>query len=629
MSFFAELKRRNVFRVGIAYLIGSWLLAQIAELLLDTFNAPEWTMKFIVVVLLIGFPIAVFFAWAFELTPDGIKRESEVDRSQSIRRETGQKLNRGIIVILVIALAYFVWESRFSRTASEPFVQPASEQTTGVADKKTSTPDDARTQAVGVENRSVAVLPFVNMSSDPEQEYFSDGITEEIINALVKIPGLSVPARTSVFGFKGHQGDVRKIGDQLGVAHVLEGSIRSQGNQVRITAQLIKVDDGFHLWSETYDRKLDNIFVVQEEIAKAIATVLTGELGLGVVTVPNKTRNMEAYDSYLQGRALLHKRGLENLDRAATLFRQTIELDPEFAPGWAALALTYSVMDLDDDKLTKAISTAKHALTLDPENVDALDALGSALRDTWQWAKAEPYFEQAMAIDPQSSELLEDYAEFLGMVGRFDKYLSVAETGYAIDPLLGPLVDCYVWALMANGLNNKAIEVIEQWGRSTDQEDTAAWWHEPLWKIVPMMSAGDSAGAISMARKIGPEHMSPALRVAIIELLENPANEQARNVLRATISGGRKSDWDSDAFTAVLVLLYSGDADFVIDITITNSRNYRYGNIELIWSPIYAPFRQNPRFGEYLELVNLPEYWDQTGWPDICQRKDDGRIECQ
>jgi TolB-like protein/Tfp pilus assembly protein PilF len=616
MNFFAELKRRNVFRVGIAYLIGSWLLAQIAELLLDTFNAPEWTMQFIVVVLLIGFPIALFFAWAFELTPDGVKRESEVDRSQSIRRETGEKLNRGIIGILVIALAYFVWESRFEKDLA-----PAEPNRASVTSTETQPP-----QPVAVKNRSVAVLPFVNMSSDPEQEYFSDGITEEIINALVKIPGLAVPARTSVFGFKGHQGDVRKIGGQLGVAHVLEGSIRSQGDQVRITAQLIKVDDGFHLWSETYDRKLDNIFVVQEEIAQAIATVLTGELGLGVVTVPNKTRNMEAYDSYLQGRAMLHKRG--NLDETVALFKRTTELDPQFAPAWAAMALTYSVMDQTPELLEKAISTAKHALSLDPENVDALDALASALRESWRWAEAEPYFEQAMAIDPQSSELLEDYAEFLNMVGRFDEALSTAQEGYAIDPLLGPLADVYVMSLMANGKYDRAIEVIEQWNRATEQTGTLVWWHEPFWKMLPLIAKGDNTGAIAMASQLGPEQMAEPTRTAIVTLLENPANEQARDVLRSAIRG-KKTYYNSDAYMASLVLLRSGDIDFIIDHVIADAQKSGFGNIEDTWSPIYAQFRQHPRFAEYLELTKLPEYWDQAGWPDICQRKEDGRIECR
>ena len=635
MSFFTELKRRNVFRVGFAYLIGSWLLAQIAELLLDTFKAPEWTMQFIVVTLMIGFPVAVFFAWAFELTPDGVKRESEVDRSQSIRQKTGQKLNRGIIIILLLALAYFVWESRFAPPGSDPFSQRTASQTTDVGEKRALTPDDADPNSVeattktAVANHSVAVLPFINMSSDPEQEYFSDGITEEIINALVKIPGLSVPARTSMFGFKGQQGDVRKIGEQLGVAHVLEGSIRSQGDQVRITAQLIKVDDGFHLWSETFDRKLDNIFVVQEEIATAIATVLTGELGLDIDTVPNKTSNMAAYDSYLQGRALLHKRGQDNLDQAVVLFKHTTKLDPQFAPAWAAMALTYSVMDINAEVVATTISTAKHALSLDPENVDALDALASVYRDSWQWANAEHYFEQAMAIDPQSSELLEDYAEFLGMVGRLDEYLAVAGKGYAIDPLLGPLADSYTWALMDHRQFDKAIEVIEQWNRSMNPEDVLAFWNETYWKIIPMMASGDTAGAISMAGKLGPEYMTTPVRNAIIGLLENPANVKAREVLRTTISGDDISQYDFDAYTATLVLLHTGDADFVIDRTIADAKEFSFGNVEPLWSPIYVPFRQHPRFGEYLELLNLPEYWDQSSWPDLCQRDQDGRIECQ
>jgi len=216
MSFFNELKRRNVFRVGIAYLIGAWLLLQISDVVLNNIAAPGWVFKVIMLIVGIGLPIALFFAWAFELTPDGVKRESEVDRSQSNRQQSGRKLDRGIIVVLVLALGYFVWESRFSEPGSEPFSQEADVPSTMIGtEKRDLTPAVASL----AETHSVAVLPFINMSSDPEQEYFSDGITEEIINALVKIPGLSVPARTSVFGFKGQQSDVREIGTQLGVAH--------------------------------------------------------------------------------------------------------------------------------------------------------------------------------------------------------------------------------------------------------------------------------------------------------------------------------------------------------------------------------------------------------------------------
>ena len=262
MSFFEELKRRNVVRVGVVYLIAAWLLAQVADLLLENFNAPDWVIQAILVVLIIGFPLALIFAWAFELTPEGLKKEKDVDRSQSITPVTGRKLDRAIIVILVIALSYFIWESRVQHQHSE-----APEQQAVVE------PAPAEPSA-----KSIAVLPFVNMSSDPEQEYFSDGISEEILNSLAKIKELKVAGRTSSFAFKGQNQDLRQIGDTLGVEHILEGSVRKSGAQVRITAQLIQVDDGFHLWSETYDRELTDVFAIQDEIATAILKQLKAAL---------------------------------------------------------------------------------------------------------------------------------------------------------------------------------------------------------------------------------------------------------------------------------------------------------------------------------------------------------------
>ncbi len=622
MSFFSELKRRNVFRVGIAYLVGSWLLAQIAELLLDTFNAPEWTMKFILVVLLIGFPVALFFAWAFELTPDGIKKEKDVDRSESMSRVTGQKLNNAIIGILVLALAYFAIDKFIltpgrAQPGSEPFSQQTTEQATVTGEKRAPTPIETPLEA----SESVAVLPFVNMSSDPEQEYFSDGITEEIINALVKIPGLSVPARTSVFGFKGHQGDVRKIGEQLGVAHVLEGSIRSQGKQVRITAQLIKVDDGFHLWSETYDRTIDNIFIVQEEIASAIATVLTGELGLGVITVPNKTRNMEAYDIYLQGRALIRDRSLEAIE----VLKQATEIDPDFAPAWAALALAYQYGGYysgDKKYQDLALTTARYTLTLDPENVDALTAMAAAFRDTWQWVEADRYFNAAVAIDPQSSELLEDYAEFLCMVGRWEECLAVAERGHTIDPLLSPLADVYASALTIHGRYQEALDVIEHF------EGWKAYYGS-TWNTGILLASGDKDAAILAFTSAHPDELPEDYANALVTLLNDPQNTHALETLRSALSLEFKSQRNIAYAASQQVLAFSGDEDYLLNSMLALFSNNNWGNVEELWFPVLAPIRQRPQFAELLDLVNLPPYWDQTAWPDICQRLDDGRIECQ
>ncbi len=242
MSLFAELKRRNVFRVGVAYAVAAWLLIQVTDIMVPTLGLPEWIGKATIFLLIIGFVPAIIFAWAFELTPEGIKREKDVDRSQSITAQTGRKLNYAITALLALAVVYLLMD-KFS--PAEPGAD--SGPVTAAVDST----------AEPVENlKSIAVLPFVNMSDDAANEYFSDGISEEILNALAKVKDLKVAGRTSSFAFKGENQDLRRIGEALGVKHILEGSVRKAGNTVRITAQLVQVDDGFHLWSDTYDREL-------------------------------------------------------------------------------------------------------------------------------------------------------------------------------------------------------------------------------------------------------------------------------------------------------------------------------------------------------------------------------------
>ncbi len=245
---FQELKRRNVFRVALAYLALAWLIVQIADIVLGYTSAPAWVMQVLMLFLVIGFPLAVFFAWAFELTPEGIKREHEVDREKSITRETGRKLNRTITAVLVAAVAFLLVDKFVLR-------------------------DDMPPQSAGTD-LSVAVLPFVAMSSGPDDEYFADGLTEEILNSLTRVPELLITARTSAFHFKGKDIPIPEIAATLGVAHVVEGSVRRSGDQMRVTAQLIRAADGFHLWSETYDHDTNDAFGVQTDIAEKIATAL-------------------------------------------------------------------------------------------------------------------------------------------------------------------------------------------------------------------------------------------------------------------------------------------------------------------------------------------------------------------
>ncbi|MGI9222506.1 MAG: hypothetical protein ACR2QS_15880 [Woeseiaceae bacterium] len=320
MGLVAELKRRNVIRVAIAYAVIAWVIAQIAELAFDSFDAPGWVLKSVLVILALGFPLALFFAWAFEVTPEGVKKQADVDISNSITQNTGRKLDYIIIGVLVVAVGMLLIDK---------FMLQPSEGTTPVA-----TVADASTDI------SVAVLPFVAMSSGPDDGYFADGLTEEILNSLAQLPQLLVTARTSAFSFKGQDIPIPEIASTLGVAHVVEGSVRRSGDQLRITAQLIRAHDGFHLWSETYDRSSADSFGVQGEIAEKIASAL------GVVLDENQQARMqragmrdpEAFIAFQKGRELFVRahelpdaEEIEVLAQANVYFARAIELEPESA----------------------------------------------------------------------------------------------------------------------------------------------------------------------------------------------------------------------------------------------------------------------------------------------------------
>ena len=282
MRFFAELKRRNVFRVGIAYVLMGWVLLQAADFALDLVDAPNWVIQVFFIAAVIGLPIALFFAWAFELTPEGIKREHEVDRSRSITPQTGRKLDRAIIVFLAAALLLLLTERFLSGDRTNDQTEPAQ-----IA-------------------KSIAVLPFADLSQAGDQEWFADGLAEEILNALVKTPDLQVAARTSSIQYKGTEKDISTIAQELGVAHVLEGSVRSAADRIRVTAQLIRASDGFHLWSENYDRDVADMIGIQEDLATNIAMAL--ETTMDPVALARMadvgTESIEAYRAYLQGVAL-------------------------------------------------------------------------------------------------------------------------------------------------------------------------------------------------------------------------------------------------------------------------------------------------------------------------------------
>ena len=327
MSLFNELKRRNVFRVAVAYVVMSWLLLQVADVLLQAFSVPDWAFRLIFLVLAIGLVPVAIFAWAFELTPEGIKRDSDVDRSQSIAPETGRKLNYLTIAMVAIGIAVVLLQPR---------LLPETEQAAATASGETAVETPAPAPAANT--RSIAVLPFVNMSAEQENEYFADGLSEELLNQLAQILDLQVAGRTSSFSYKGKNEDLRVIGATLGVANVLEGSVRRQGDQVRVTAQLIRVDDGFHLWSETYDRTMDDVFAIQDDIARNVADamkiVLDDEAWRRMQDAG--VRNVDAFVEYQKGREGFRRaHGDEQLlaimREHTQHFDRAIELAPEFA----------------------------------------------------------------------------------------------------------------------------------------------------------------------------------------------------------------------------------------------------------------------------------------------------------
>ncbi len=436
MSFIEELKRRNVFRVGIAYVLLGWVVMQAADFALDLIDAPNWVIQVFFIAGLIGLPFALFFAWAFELTPEGIKREEDVDRSQSVTPQTGRKLDRAIIAFLATAVVLLLAD-RFFMADDRPEASPATTQAEAPA-VEVSAPE---------EKTSIAVLPFVNMSSEPEQEFFSDGISEEILNALSKVDEMKVAGRTSSFAFKGRNEDLRTIGQTLGVKHILEGSVRKAGDKVRITAQLIQAEDGFNLWSETYDRELDDIFAIQDDIANRILEALTTTLDVTPNVAGTTPLNVADYNKFLMGRQLMRERREGPLQQAAALLEEVTTSEPDFAPAWAERAITIMLLrdDLNsygsipfEEAMTLASEYLERARALDPDNPEMLAGYGLYYDNMSRRELAIQNLRQALEINPNLTNASNWLWRLLWQLGRFQESVALSEQIRERDPLYLP-----------------------------------------------------------------------------------------------------------------------------------------------------------------------------------------------
>jgi TolB-like protein len=411
---FEELKRRNVFRVGVAYLLLAWVAIQVTDTVAPALNLPAWTLAFVTWMSILGFPLALFFAWAFELTPEGLKREKEVDRSQSITHSTGRKINFIAIGLLVIAVVFLVVENYVFDNVEEaaPVVEAA--------------PSENLESPQAYD--SIGVLPFVNMSDDPSQDYFSDGIAEELLNTLAKLKHLQVAARTSSFAFKGQNQDITEIGNKLKVDTVLEGSVRKSGTRLRITAQLIDVTNGYHLWSETYDRELTDIFAIQDEITAAIieALLVHFESGETPAVAKSEAPSISAYDAYLQGRHQMRTISTASVREALASFRAATDADPNFAAAWAARALAVIMLRETDflegipheEAHLLARTAIDRALAIEPMLAEAYVAEGFMLADDYRYEEALQSLEKAVAINPNLAEAWTWRSRILGRFGR-------------------------------------------------------------------------------------------------------------------------------------------------------------------------------------------------------------------
>ena len=456
MSFLQELKRRNVVRVAIAYLALAWLLIEVAGTLFPGFGIPDWAFRFVVIVLAIGFLPTLVFSWAYEITPEGLKREKEVVRDVSISHLTAKRLDSITIGLILLAIAFIladrVWMNpRLTQQAEIPAV---------VASEIEDAPEPESTTSQFSHN-SIAVLPFVNMSDDASNEFFSDGISEELLNLLAKIPELRVTSRSSAFAFKGEKIDIPVVAKKLNVAHILEGSVRKAGNRVRITAQLIEARSDTHLWSETYDRELDDIFAIQDEIAVTVVEQLKIKL-LGAAPKVRKT-DPAAYALFLQGRHLRHQGSAEGYEQALVFLKQSLVIDPNYAAAWDELGRIYvRQVNLNQRPIKEGYALAREmtnkALAIDPNYAPAHASLSSIVSENENdLTTAIRHIERALQLEPANTETLRGAANLLASLNRLDEAIAFSEFAVSRDPVNAGVHFTLGWLYIPAGRWDEAI----------------------------------------------------------------------------------------------------------------------------------------------------------------------------
>ncbi len=621
MKFISELKRRNVIRMAGLYLVGAWLVTQVAATLLPVFEAPVWVMKTIVGLLAIGFVPAMVFAWVFELTPEGLKRDAEVTPEQSIAPQTARKMERSILLLFAIALALFGFDKFYlapKREAAAISVASEKVKAQTLAEIKTS-----------ISEKSIAVLPFVNMSADKDNEFFSDGVSEEILNALAQVRELKVAGRTSSFFFKGKNESLITIGKTLGVAHVLEGSVRKQGDKLRITAQLIRVSDGFHLWSENFDGTDADIFALQEKIARQVTSELKVALNAGQQSqlIDTGTSSPEAYALYLQATAIFNRRDTAQYQDAVTALQKALVLDPKYARAHSRLATLHATlgayMDIEYGQTNaKAIAEANAALALDPSLAEPHAVLGLTYgKQRGGYLRQREEFERAIALDPNDVNSNFWYGLSLVMTGYREAGIARLEHALSIDPMMPNVVrwrglmyfldgdldnaELYLNRARSSGLLFAERELSYIAFQRGDVATAIRKWSDGTRSLQNTLPGS----AEIIANGIYGDALAKSRALALIDdALAQPRPRSTGMIPLSLLILGKPER----ALSAVLKLPDIDNSDF----------------FARLWSRNGTQARALPEFPAFLQKMGLVELWDKYGAPDICRKKDKGDYVC-
>jgi TolB-like protein len=602
MSLFQELKRRNVIRVAILYMVSSWVLLQLTDVLSSLLSVPESAGSIVVMLLLLGFFPALIFAWVYEMTPEGLKREVDVDRSQSQTPETGKKINVVIIVLLVIAISGLIADRLIPET--------------GVAED----PVLAESSEAPIDDLSIAVLPFADLSPTGDQEYFSDGIAEEILNVLVRIEDLKVASRTTSWGFKGQEAlGIPFMAEKMNVRHVLEGSVRKSGDMVRITAQLIDANTDLHLWSETYDRTLtaESVFEVQDDIAKSIVEQLGIIMDADAVAASHAadTKDINAYELYLEAWQLFVER--RSLRRAIDLFEQAVATDPSFARAWSGLAAIYNIAPswgvVDRDYYALAREAAEKAIELNPELSLPYAVLATDTKSYWpvDFERSLALFDEALARNPKNTTAhLWRMIEYLNF-GYFDRAERGAQRCLEIDPAYDICRSFLALAVLFAGDTERALEIHETVLRR-------GFYGNALPFLYLYMATGEE-------------------RTALIAMAANNAGQGTNKATAFEYRAMTDPAFDYEAEKALVDQAYfrAGEVDPVWDPAHPDYlfiyRQYDQlhdSDLPYWWFPYPLEFRNSPHRKRLMREFGLPEYWRKHGFPPQCKPVGEDDFEC-